>query len=181
MSCTFDELLYECKINLRLTGSIDHDLELEIWIDEGVRHLDNIDIFEEQSCVLELTDNKIKLPQGFAHWIGLRFTELTESAQATDDDTVLPAAPLPSLLNDMVYLDFKWLRDCNIPDSDFTNNSWARAYQTVCKIRGGYIVFNTNVSNTYSKAQLMYGGLRKDDMGRNWIEDDFKRDRKSVV
>lgn len=180
MSDTFDDLMYECKSALRLGGTIDHDADMEIYINEAVRHIDSLDIFEDQSCVIDIEDNKVRLPDGFAHFIGLRFVELTEAARSLNEDAVPPAAPLPQLFYDMVYLDFKWMMDCGIPDNSLRDTRM-RAYETVLKIRGRYIIFNNNISGTYSKAQLVYAGLAKDDMGRNVIHDDFKRAIKAYV
>lgn len=176
MSITSEDIIFEAKFLLRLRDTTDHDADMDILIEESLRHLDNIDTFDYCNYVFEVTDNKIKLPKGFKRWGTLRFTELAASNPAAYISPIV----IPQPFNQVLYVDFPFLTSCEITPQQLQQNGMI-PYTTLCKIKGNYIVFNSNITSVYAQGELAYIGLAKDDNGRLLIKDDYTRAIKAYL
>lgn len=175
MTTDVEDVIYEAKILLRLQDTSDHDSDMDIFINEALRHIDSIDTYEDCNYVFDVTSNTVKLPKGFKKWGALRFIELINS----DDPTISPIV-IPQPFVQTLYVDYQFLSSCEITTQEL-QQAGALPYTTVCKIRGNYIVFNSSITSVYAKGQLSYKGLAKDEDGRLLLKEDYTRALKAYI
>ena len=63
-----DQVIASIKMKLGIPNISDYDVELEVFINEGIRHLSTNQLFVKKPCVLELEDGKARLPSGYRDW-----------------------------------------------------------------------------------------------------------------
>lgn len=148
---TIEEVLASTKTRLQIRTT-DSDIFLLDQINEGVRHLDALSVFTQQQCVIEIEDNKSKLPCGFWQLISLRFGE-------------------GNTCQEMIYADLDWLSNCGCDVNQINNFTW---YTSTFQISDGYIFYHQLPADTTS-ATISFMGLNVDSLGRGIIYEDYRR------
>lgn len=133
---SIDEIVARTKAQLDI-NTADHDLFFEMNINEAVRSLDSIDLFEPHQVTLDVTNLQAPLPCGFYK---------------------LLAAKLycnQSWYNNMYYVDSNFLTECGC-ESTATNSSY---FVNTFKIIGSTIhLLSTNTDVT--QITMAYLGLK---------------------
>lgn len=146
---TLEECIAVAKLRLKIKTT-DEDIALMEFCNEAVRHLDTNSIFLKSICVLDIEDNKSKLPCGFHNIIALRFGS-GNSCQ------------------ELIYADLDYMRECGC-----TTPSNVVSGVGVFEIQNGWIHYHTVPDNT-TEATLSYWGLNVDSNGRGIIYETYRR------
>lgn len=172
---TYDSVIEKAKRRLKIAGTTDHDVELEDYINEAVGSIYTSSRVVPMSCVKDVESNKVKLPKGFVKLLGVRFVETLEtSSEDEQEESEVDLNPFHNLqYQNTVYLNYKWLRDCNVDDSFYAGS--CVDYANVFKEIDGYLVWQTNIEDTFTKVQILYSGVNKDETGRHVIYERFER------
>lgn len=170
---TYDQVLAFTKRTLLISGTTEHDALLETLLNEAVGQINNLRMVIPRSCVKDITNgNLIKLPNGFNKLIGLRFIKETSSQSEQEGNNAQMIKGHDYLFEDLVYLNYKWMLDCQVDTTSIHNNL---DYKGFFDIKDGYIVFQSAVADVYSQAQIAFSGTNVDEDGKFIIYSDYER------
>lgn len=178
---TYEQVISFVKRNLRIAGTSEHDANIELFINEAVRHLNNLGQLVPKSCVLELSGNTVKIPSGCNAVFGVRFCRVKgETVHVGDDDDDEQNVFLSNKdyqYQPLIYWNYKWFNDCNLDQNDVAGIINVPGYnmEGTYKIVDGYIVFNTSISDDYTHIQIMYESMNEDENGRMTIYARYER------
>ncbi len=149
------EVAARAKMQLRLSDA-EADARLQAWIEEGARQLNCLSAFVENTDILDIVDNKVKLPCGFWKLLG---------ASPMDDSCCY--------LGTLTYIDTVFANNCctTLCTSILFPNCCN--YESWFKIIGNYLHFNAPCDAT--KVELCWMGLNTDEEGMMLIEERYER------
>src|SRR5688572_6582761 len=116
-------IIASAKDWLNLGDTTDVDIKFEKLIDEGVRRLDCLSLFDKHVRTLSVHNNMAELPKGFVRYIGLRIGTAPNC---------LPA----------IYVSMPWIQACGCSmNAAYLSNDF-----TVFEIQNNHIVFHPNTT-----------------------------------
>lgn len=181
---TYNQVIFFTKSYLGISNSTEYDNLIELFIDEAISSLNNLAQNIPRSCVKEIEGNYVKLPHGFNELLGVRFCELKQTTEEVVNPNPTMFETENILFQPLVYWNYKWLRDCQISDSELsksTNGCANGNIQGSMQIIDGNLVFNSNISNDYSHVQIIFNGMNEDEQGRMVIYKRYQRAARSYV
>lgn len=141
------QVITSAKLQLRIE-SADMDAWFEKLANEGVRHLDSLNLWVKKVMVLDVKDNAVRLPDNFRRIIALRLGADGDCTQA-------------------MYVELPFIKQCGCSQTVDTLDSTG-----IFEIQGNQIVFHNDIDAT--QVTLAYFGFREED-GLLQIEDDYER------
>lgn len=137
---TYESVIAEAKEELNLEQTSDYDAFLERMIDEAMRSIDSLTMFESATCTIPIIDGIAQLPKDFVRLYGARFSSNGN------------CEPIPLI------------------ERDFINDCGCQAYPVWNRggyeIAGGNIVFHVT-DQPYDEIHIGYLKRRTDEYGRS--------------
>lgn len=158
-----DQVIASTKMKLGIPNISDYDVELEVFINEGIRHLSTNQLFVKKPCVLELEDGKDRLPSGFRKLLGVRYLPPVTVVGVSGIE-----CPLTSCLP-ILYIDKRFAAGCGCDNLNRTED-----FISSCEIRDGWIYF-TRSPNDGSRVEISYMGFATGDDCNLLIHPDYER------
>lgn len=166
---SYAQLISSAKAELKIETS-DYDIVMDRWINEGIRHIDALNIFSKCTAVLPITDKTAELPCGF-----FRMIALTLGGNGANCASA-------------VYVDMPFLQSCGC--APVWNSTGTFTTQGLYEIQDGRIYFHSNtfystvavdgsITTTevvpYTHCTIAYFGFLVDDDGLLKAYQDMER------
>ena len=136
---TYESVIAEAKEELNLEQTSDYDAFLERMIDEALRGIDDLQMFESATCSIPIIDGIAQLPSDFIRLFGARFS-------SNGNCETIP------------YIERDFINDCGCQAYPVWNRG---GYE----ISGGNIIFHV-ADQPYDEIHIGYLKRRTDDYGR---------------
>lgn len=138
---SYEAVIASAKSMLNLEGTSDYDLFLESMIDEALRQINDLTMFEKQTCILDINDGIAQLPCNFMKLYGARFSVNGN------------CSPIP-------YIERSFITSCGCDAYPIWGNGGG------IEITGGNIVFHNAEALQSQQVSIAYLGRRTDEQGR---------------